>query len=213
MTDLNGGDWAPVQADGSSARSRGSEVPASEVERVEPDASEAVEAVDGSREALACASEYGAQRVRSNAAIPVGGVLILVSFFLPWISLGSGSPSGFDLAFKDEAAKGLLVHFGVDFEAPALKAPTRVTRPLVLLPLMALGVLLLDVTAGSRFIRRPTRRISRLVVLATGVFFSIVFGYLGCGFPTLRLGPAFWTTFSGGLLIAVGSVFDVLRGS
>ena len=210
MTDLNPGDKSQYQDDASAVSSHGPEAPStSQDEHVEEEASNAPRLADPSRDTSPSGSEVGTQLSKSNAAVPVGGMLIIVSFFLPWISLASTSPSGFELAFADEAARGLLVHFGVDFREPALKEPTRITRPLVLLPLMALGVLVLDLTAGSRFVSRPPRRISRLVVLATGVFFSIVFGYLGCNFPDLRLGPAFWTTFSGGLLIAVGSVFDV----
>ena len=143
-------------------------------------------------------------RQAGNIAVPIGALLIVASFFLPWLNFpGASSPSGFDIAFRTPSARVLLNHFGVD-----PKRPTGLTRRLVIVPLMAGGVLLLNVTAGSHVV---TRVFSRMLTFATGVFLSIVLGYVGLKVPQLHPAPAFWTTFSGGLLIAVGSFFDVLR--
>ena len=139
----------------------------------------------------------------ANIAVPIGALLIIASFFLPWLDLEASSPSGFDIAFRVPSARVLLNQFGMD-----PKKATGLTRRLVIVPLMAVGVLLLNATAGSHVL---TRVFSRMLTFATGVFLSIVLGYVGLKVPQLHPAPAFWMTFSGGLLIAVGSFFDVLR--
>ena len=148
-------------------------------------------------------AQAGPSGPSANIAVPIGALLIIASFFLPWLDFEASSPSGFDIAFRSPSARVLLNHFGVN---PA--KPTGLTRRLVSAPLMAVGVLLLHVTAGSHVV---TRVFSRMLTFATGVFLTIVLGYVGSMFTQLTPAPAFWTTFSGGLLIAVGSFFDVLR--
>ena len=113
--------------------------------------------------------------------------------------------SGYELAFHTKTAGALLGHFGVRTENP-----TRITCRLVLFPAMAAGVLLLNLTAGRGTL---VRTVSRMLIFATGMFVSLVFGYMGSKCPQLQPTPAFWMTFSGGLLIAVGTVFDIFRGA
>ena len=153
-----------------------------------------------------------------NIAVPIGALLIIASFFLPWLEFESSTPSGFDIAFRTASARKFLDHFGVP-----TPEPTKITRRLVLVPLMAAGVLLLNLTTGasvqsgqtpsthSAKTHVVTRTFARILIFATGVFLTVVLGYVGSMFTQLKPAPAFWTTFSGGLLIAVGSFFDILR--
>jgi hypothetical protein len=149
-----------------------------------------------------------------NAAVPVGALLIIAAFFLPWFHLGSAAPSGFDIAFRDESARRLMNHFGLETDQP-----TRITRRFVLVPLMAAGVLLINVTSqarpssGSGAAVLVTRTFARVLSLGTGLFLAVLVGYVGVRFVHLRPAGAFWMTFSGGGLIAIGSVFDLLRGA
>lgn len=140
-----------------------------------------------------------------SVAVPVGGLLIVVSFFLPWVYLDHAGVSGFQLAFQEEPARVLLELLGL-----SIPNPIRGTRVLSLVPLLAVGVLLLDLTAGTH---RMTRLISRGLIFITGLLIIAVFGYVGGSVVVLSPGPALWSTFSGGLLIVLGSAFDVVRGS
>jgi hypothetical protein len=140
----------------------------------------------------------------SNLAVPLGALFVLISFFLPWINLGPAEVSGFDLAFRPEAAGALLDRFGV-----YTREPTTVTRPLMLVPLMAIGVLMLNLTAGKRLIMRL---VTRSLIMVTGLMITAGFGFVGSMVVNVRPGPALWTTFSGGLLIVLGTVYDVARG-
>ena len=142
---------------------------------------------------------------QSSVAVTIGGLMIIVSFFLPWVYLGPSSASGFQLAFEKPMAQLLIGRFGA---YPA--EPTRITRPLALVPLFALAVLMLHLTTGKRV---PARIVSRTLVFATGLVVAIVFAYVGAMVVEVRPAPALWTTFGGGMLIALGSVFDVLRGN
>ena len=142
---------------------------------------------------------------RPNLAVPVGALLIIISFFLPWVYLGHAGVSGFQLALEAGPATALLERFEVYTDAP-----NHLTRPLLAIPLMGLAVIMLDLTAGKRV---ATRIVSRTLIFVTGLFITGAFGYVGCTVVVVHPAPALWTTFSGGLLIALGSVFDVARGT
>jgi hypothetical protein len=142
---------------------------------------------------------------QSNVAIILGGLMIIVSFFLPWIYLGPSSASGFQIAFEKTMAQSLISRFGV-----YAAEPTQITRPLALVPLFALAALMLHLTTGKRV---PARIVSRMLIFATGLVVAMAFGYVGAMVVEVRPAPAFWTTFGGGMFIALGSIFDVVRGN
>ena len=142
---------------------------------------------------------------QANAAVPIGAVLVIVAFFLPLVYLDSMGVSGFQLVIHKGLAWDLLVHFGIYVESP-----TGVTRPLILVPFMGLGVLLLELTIGKHVI---SRLVSRTLIFVTGVILAGGFGYVGAMCVEVLPAPGLWMMFSGGLLIALGSVFDVVRGT
>lgn len=142
---------------------------------------------------------------QSNVAVTIGGLMIIVSFFLPWVYLGPSSASGCQLAFEKPMAQLLIGRFGI-----YTAEPTRITRPLVLVPLFALAALMLHLTTGKHVLARI---VSRTLIFATGLVLAMVFAYVGAMVVELRPAPALWTTFGGGMLIALGSAFDVLRGN
>ena len=131
--------------------------------------------------------------------------MIIVSFFLPWVYLGPLEASGCQLAFEKPMAGLLMSRFGI-----YAAEPTRITRPLMLVPLFAVAVLMLHLTAGKRIFPRI---VSRMLIFATGLFVTLVFGYIGAMVVEVRPAAGLWTTFSGGMFIALGSVFDVVRGN
>ncbi len=155
-------------------------------------------------------------RKEGNPAVPLGAILILVSFFLPWVFLEGTGCSGFELAFKKDPATALLLRFGVWTPAssedgrPPRVSPNTVTRPLVLVPLLALGVIMLEVSSGRALLMRL---ISRGLTFTTGTMLAVGFAWFGTSVMVVHPAPAFWMVVMGGLLVALGSVTNVLRGT
>ncbi len=135
-----------------------------------------------------------------NPGVPVGCILVLAGFVLPWLAFGnlSGLEIGAD---PEKAATAAAVVRSVH------RFPPGAMRMLYFVPLLALSTLLLDVSVpvGNR-----ERTFARLGVLVAGGTLTLFFLYVGIRFlPYLASG--FWGSCMGSLFILVGGIFNAAR--
>jgi hypothetical protein len=137
---------------------------------------------------------------RRNFAVPVGAVIVIVCFFLPWITLDHSS--AMEVSGDPLKAESAFVYLRLYADHPL-----SYTRLLYLIPTLALSTLLLDSTVPPGHVGRVAARLGAFAGGATLCFFFIF-----CG---LRMGPkltyGFWGSLSGALYISVGALFDVFR--
>jgi hypothetical protein len=139
-------------------------------------------------------------RRSGNIGIPVGCILILVCFFLPWLS--RTHTSGIQMAGSSAKADAAFGYLGTHSRTPIL-----VTRVLYLVPLLALTALLLDLSVPPG---HKSRFFARLGILAAGAALSMFFVHFGCTYGA-QLTYGFWGSLMGALFITVGVIFDVAR--
>ena len=143
-----------------------------------------------------------ATRVQGNIGVPIGTVVLVVCFFLPWVR-----PSNISAA--------VMVVDATRANATALYAmgvtanhPQAVSRVLLMIPLLAVSTLLLELSAPAG---HSARVIARISILAGGGTLCVFFVAVG-----LQAGPkllyGFWGSLSGALFITVGGLFNVFRG-
>jgi hypothetical protein len=134
-----------------------------------------------------------------NFAVPAGALLVAVGFFLPWVVPGV---TGLEMASNERLAYMTLASLRFQSDDPL-----GVTRPLYLVPVLALICLMLDltVTPGS-----PGRAAVRFSILAAGIALSLFFVFMGLAFGGM-LAYGFWGSLTGSLFITVGAGFNVVR--
>ena len=135
-----------------------------------------------------------------NVGVPAGCLLIVVCFFLPWVTYSGASA----LEVSADAGKAEAAFAGLGLREQRLLAYTRV---LYLVPLLALSTLMLELTVPSG---RVARRVVRLGILAGGITLCLFFIQVALHFGP-RLSFGFWGSLTGALFISVGVVFDVIR--
>jgi hypothetical protein len=139
-------------------------------------------------------------RPTGNIGVPIGCILLLVCFFLPWITMGS--VSALELSTDRETAVSAFAH--LQFSSPL---PMLLTRGLWVVPLLALLVLWTELTIPSG---RLGRRAVRIAVFAVAGVAAFLFIRFGLDFGT-QLAYGFWGSLMGDLFITVGELFNVLR--
>jgi len=137
---------------------------------------------------------------RRNFAVPAGAVILLVCFFLPWISLDNAS--GMEVSGDPLKAESTFAYLRLYADHPLTY-----TRLLYLVPILALATLLLDSTVGPGHMGRVAVRLGTFAAGSTLCLFFVFWG--------LRMGPkltyGFWGSLTGALYISVGALFDVFR--
>jgi len=146
----------------------------------------------------------GTSKVRAappgNFGVPAGAVILIVCFFLPWVSQSGGS--AMQLSGDPTKAASALTNLGI----PYVK-PLAVTRTLYLIPLLGLSTLMLELSVPPG---HAARAFARFAILAGGAVLCAFFAFLGLEHgPKLTYG--FWGSFMGSLFITVGVLFDVFR--
>ena len=135
-----------------------------------------------------------------NLGVPVGCVLLLAGFFLPWLSFGA--LSGMEIAAdREKAAMAIAV------ARPAHVSSAMGLRLLLFVPILALVTLMIEMTVPPG---HPERLLARLGVLLAGGTLTLFFLYVGIVYaPYLAAG--FWGSCMGAMFILVGGVFDAAR--
>ena len=139
-------------------------------------------------------------RRAGNIGVPVGCLIILGCFFMPWLTLDGASAMELSTdRQKAEAAFGYLrLHH---------RMPIMVTRGLYMIPLLALSTLMLDFAIAPGHVARAAARFG---ILASGAVLAIFFIHTGVSFgPQMSYG--FWGSLTGSLFVAVGVLFNVAR--
>ncbi len=137
-----------------------------------------------------------------NVGVPVGGILILVSFlFIPFVSIGG--LTAIKIALNHDAAEAAFAVLGVS--GPMAD---KAVRMLMLLPALALTVLMIELAVPPGHGSRPYANVA---VAIAGALLSLVLGSVGLCFGA-HFGPGFWGTLTGSLFILVGGIFNVARG-
>lgn len=122
--------------------------------------------------------------VPANLAVPIGCLLVITAFFLPWLRVDTVGVSGL----------GLL-------------------RQRFFQPAAAVVLAFLVLATGRAVPRQIVMRLSsRLTIVVAGAIMAGTFGFYSVTLGQLA-GPGLWLSFAGGLLIVVGTVFDLIRGA
>ena len=146
----------------------------------------------------------GSDRLTSaqgNTGVPIGCVVLLVCFFLPWVALGN--VSAMTIALDAAKADTSILYVGFTTNDPQTAG-----RVLLMVPLLAISTLMLELSVPTG---RGNRMAVRIATAAGGgtlvAFFTMV--ALAGGH---RLAYGFWGSLSGALFITVGGLFNVFRG-
>ena len=135
-----------------------------------------------------------------NIGVPVGCILIVACFFLPWLT--RTHISGMEMASMSAKADAAFGYLAEHSRTPVLTA-----RVLYLAPLLALVALLLDLSVPPG---HKSRFFARLGILAAGASLGMFFIHFGVYFGA-QLTYGFWGSLMGSLFITVGVIFDVAR--
>ncbi len=138
--------------------------------------------------------------VRGNVGVPIGSILILIGFFLPWLAFGGLSAAQI-AANPDRMAAALGV---LSRDVPA---PGAVARALLVIPILALSTLMIDVATPPG---HPARLAARLGVLLAGALLTAFFLLAGVLYGR-HLTSGFWGSCMGALFILVGGIFNAAR--
>ena len=154
-------------------------------------------------------------KAQPNRAASLGALLVIFSFFLPWFYLGESSRSGFELVLREEAAEELLARFDIMLiqsteDGAKTVSANAATRPLLLAPLLALSTLALD---SSKVRGTLMRILVRGLIGGAGALLAGAFAWFGISVMVIQPTPMYWMVVLGGLLIALGSLFDIIRGT
>lgn len=137
-----------------------------------------------------------------NVGVPVGCLIVIVCFFLPWTAPKGASAmeiSGDPFKALTALSHVLEVH---------TEKPLAYTRVLYLVPILALSTLMLEITVPPG---HGGRILARLAVLAAGATLCLFFVSLGI-LHASKLAGGFWGSLTGALFIFVGVLFNVFRG-
>jgi len=138
---------------------------------------------------------------QGNIGVPTGCVVLLVCFFLPWVTLGNVSAMTIALDAAEAETSILYVGFST-------KDPPTAGRVLLMVPLLAISTLMLEFSVPTG---RGSRRVVRIATVVGGgtlvMFFAAVATVGGA-----KLTYGFWGSLSGALFITVGGLFNVFRG-
>lgn len=135
-----------------------------------------------------------------NPGIPVGCILLVACFFLPWVSVAD--LSAMRIAADADAADAAFGVLGLSHPSPG-----SVTRLLFFVPALALSTWMLDASVP---LGRPGHLATKLGVGASALVLVLLFGGLGAAFGR-QLAAGFWGSLMGSLFILVGVIFDVAR--
>lgn len=135
-----------------------------------------------------------------NLGVPAGAAIIVVCFFLPWISLGHSSAMA--ISSDPQQASVALAYLRI----PRTSGIARV-RTLYLIPIVALSTLMLELVVPPGHVGR---RFARLGVLAAGAALSIFFISFGLLLGS-KLAYGFWGALTGALFLTVGGLFNEAR--
>ena len=136
-----------------------------------------------------------------NLGVPVGTVLIVVCFFLPWVTLN-------DFTALEVSANHQKASMALGYLKMNPRNPLALRRALYLIPIVALSTLMLQFAIPPG---RTGRAAARFGVLAVGAMLCTFFIYFAFHHgPKLACG--FWGSLTGALFITVGALFNVFRG-
>jgi hypothetical protein len=135
-----------------------------------------------------------------NPGVPVGCILLVACFFLPWVPVIG--LSAVRIASDPEAAEAAFGALGLGHPSPI-----HVTRLLFFVPLLALSTWMLDASVPPGASGRLAAKIG---VLMSGVVLAFFFAAMGFFFGP-HLGAGFWGSLMGSLFILVGVIFNVAR--
>jgi hypothetical protein len=133
-------------------------------------------------------------------AVPVGAVLLIVCFFLPWTALDHSSA-------MEVSGDPLKAESAFDYLGLYAARPFNYTRLLFLIPILGISALLVETTVGPG---HPGRMAVRLSVFAGGAALCLFFVFCGVHMGA-KLVYGFWGSLTGALYLCVGALFDVLR--